>query len=72
MRLSKEALLEIVAILQDGLLGAKDISQSLRELDLVEKVGALAIPSETEDVGKLTLSQEYTEKHPRAPQWQEN
>lgn len=71
MKLGKSALLEIVAIVQDGLVNGKDISQSLRELDLVEKVGSLMIPSETEDLGKLVLSSEYVASHPRASDWDE-
>jgi hypothetical protein len=54
MKLSKEALLEIVAIFQEGLLEGKDMSQALRDLDLEI------------DVDKLNLTREYVNSHPRA------
>lgn len=60
MKLSPEALLEIVAIFQDGLLGNKDASQALRELDLVP---------ENE---QLTLHPLYIASHPRATEWNED
>lgn len=65
MKLSKEALLEIVAILQDGLIGAKDISQALRELDLVDE-------RQLDEHVELVLSQEYIASHPRAPAWDQD
>lgn len=78
MKLSKEALLEVVAIFQDGLLGKKDASHALRELDLVETnvvVGEkydYAINETTTDYERqLSLSKEYVESHPRAGDWQE-
>ena len=55
MKLSNEALLEIMSIVQDGLLGVKDASVGLRELDL-----ALDIVNNS-----LTLTDEYTSSHPR-------
>lgn len=41
MKLGKTALLEIVNIVQEGLVKGVDISQRLRDLDLEEKEGAL-------------------------------
>jgi hypothetical protein len=69
MKLSKNALLEIVAIVQDGLMNGKDISQALRDLDFVEQKGAIL--SQTDDIGKLTLSPDYLSVHPRAGTWVE-
>lgn len=57
MKLSPEVLLEIMAIVQDGLMGMKDASVGLRELDL----------SPGEDA--MTLSPEYFASHPRAGTW---
>lgn len=48
MKLDGRALVEIVRILQDGLIMGEDVSEKLRQLDLVES-----------HVGTLTLSQEY-------------
>jgi len=60
MKLSKEALLEIVAIFQDGILENKDMSDGLRELDLIVREGS---------ADDLTLSQAYLSSHPRADVW---
>lgn len=68
MKLGKDVLLEIVDIVRDGLLNGKDISERLRELDLVEKQGAIL--SETDEIGKLGLSDEYRQKYPRGGDWQ--
>lgn len=54
MKLSPEALLEIVDIFRTGLAERKDVSQCLRELDLVEENGS------------LKLSPGYLIEHPRA------
>jgi hypothetical protein len=63
MKLSKEALIEIIAVVQDGLLGKKDASQGLRELDFEPTVG-----------GELKLSDEYISTHPRSTEaeWDED
>ena len=55
MKLSNEALIEIISIVQDGILGIKDASQGLRELDFSANY-------QTE----LVLSDEYISSHPRA------
>lgn len=68
MKLSNEALLEIIAIVQDGLLGMKDASEGLRELDLAEKVGGLL---NDDDLGKLVLTATYKNDHPRAGVWEQ-
>jgi len=60
MRLSNEALLEIMAIVQDGIMGIKDASKGLRELDL-------AVNEDHTDV--LDLSTDYTKMHPRVNVW---
>lgn len=57
MKLSKEVLIEIVSIVQDGILEGRDISDGLRDLDLIQK----------ED--QLNLSEEYVAQHPRANVW---
>lgn len=59
MKLSKEAVLEVVAIFQDGLMGNRDASQALRDLDFAE------------DGGCLVLSGEYLRDHPRGGTWLE-
>ena len=59
MKLGKDVLLEIVAIVQDALIQGVDASASLRELDL--SIG--------DDV--LNLSNDYIMKHPRATEWSE-
>jgi hypothetical protein len=60
MKLSKEALVEIMAIVQMGLIEGKDISQGLRDLDLeVVDVGTSGV------LTALGLSQEYLAAHPR-------
>ena len=60
MRLSNEALLEIMAIVQDGIMGIKDASRGLRELDFI-------VNEDHTDV--LDLSTDYTKMHPRANIW---
>ena len=60
MRLSSEALLEIVVIFQNAVLEHKDASQQLRELDFVNY-----------DEEGLMLSPEYKQKYPRATVWPE-
>ena len=67
MKFGKSVLLEIVDVVREGLLTGKDISQALREIDVVEKVGGLL---NDEDVGKLVLSDEYVATHPRADEWE--
>jgi len=64
MKLSPEALLEIVAIFQNAVLEGKDASQQLRELDLVIVSGAYSDTPE-----HLTLSSEYKAAFPRATIW---
>lgn len=59
MKLSKEAVLEVVAIVQDGILGVKDASDGLRELDLEEYDGC------------LRLTPEYLAGHPRSDVWED-
>lgn len=68
MKLGKDVLLEIVDIVRDGLLNNKDISERLRELDLVERQGAIL--SDADEIGKLCLSEEYRKKYPRGGDWQ--
>ena len=58
MKLDKVALLEIMNIVQKGLLEGEDISSMLRELDLTQDPQAVG-----EDA--LTLSSEYLVTHPR-------
>lgn len=41
MKLSDEALLKIVDIFRQGILGMKDVSQELRDIRFVERDGAL-------------------------------
>jgi hypothetical protein len=62
MRLSKEALLEVMAIVQDGIMGIKDASKGLRELDFVAC-------EDDAGVEMLALSEDYTKMHPRASTW---
>lgn len=61
MKLAPDVLLEIVAILQDGLSHGKDISQSLRDIDIVDNGD-----------GTAKLSEEYLRTHPRGSHWVEN
>jgi hypothetical protein len=73
MKLSKEALAEIVAILHEGLSGNKDVSQAFRDLDLDIIHGIPEVEGgKNPDVGKLTLSKEYVATHPRGGTWVEN
>ena len=51
MKLDKDALVEIVSIIQDGLSQMKDISQQLRDLDL----------EQSDDPQFLRLSDSYLE-----------
>ena len=57
MKLSKEVLLEIMALVQDGILYGQDISEKLREVDL------LVINEE------LVLTEDYKTSNPRATVW---
>lgn len=55
MRLGKDVLLEIVAIVQDGLINGTDVSQALRDLDLAETADK-----------NLSLSSSYLESRGRS------
>lgn len=56
MKLGKDVLLEIVAIVQEGLVEATDVSQALRDLDLTAwPEGDICAYS----AGELTLSESY-------------
>lgn len=57
MKLAKEVLLEIVAVIQDALLKGKDASENMRQLDIV--VGD----------DELILSEFYKMTYPRATVW---
>lgn len=57
MKLSKEVLIEIMAILQYGILRGEDVSENLRQLDL-EVNG-------NEYLEELVLSPAYLATHPR-------
>ena len=63
MKLSGNVLLEIMSIVQDGIIENRDISESLRELDL-EVVGP-----EDSDENRLELSERYLKTHPRPGDW---
>ena len=68
MKLAPEVLLEIMAIFQDGIIKQQDISQGLRDLDLVVKSpGSVQFVEPAE----LSLSDGYLATHPRGAQWQE-
>ncbi len=67
MRLGREALLEIVALVQDGIFNGRDISENLRQLDLEPSRGW--DDNSVDDT--LVLTAGYLEDHPRAPQWTE-
>lgn len=72
MKLSSEALLEIMAIIQDGLLGEKDASQGLRELDLTIKHGIPEVEGGNDPtVGQIVLTEEYVASHPRSQVWED-
>jgi hypothetical protein len=71
MRLSKEALLEIVALVQDGIFNSRDISDNLRQLDLVPQDETGGVPDEWHDDCRLALAQAYLASHPRAATWAE-
>lgn len=67
MKLGKSALLEIMDIVREGLVTGTDISQKLRDLDLmvVEHNGATVKSS------VLELTVDYCKNHPRAGEWEE-
>lgn len=68
MKLSNEALVEVIAIVAEGLANNEDISQKLRELDLVvQPEGGVKFV----EPALLALSQEYVAAHPRATSWDE-
>lgn len=52
MKLGSDVLLKIVVVVQEGIIFGKDISESLREFDLVES-----------DDGTLVFSPEYKSGH---------
>ena len=61
MKLSKEALLEIVSIIQGALLSGRDASQGLRDLDFNFKNE------------ELVLTTDYITSHPREDiSWEED
>lgn len=64
MKLSKQVLLEIVALIQDGIINDRDISENMRQLDLVPASGNVPAPGD-----ELILTQEYLLAHPRASDW---
>lgn len=63
MKLGKTVLLEIVDIVREGLLTGNDISQGLRDIDVV-------VETKTEDL--VELSGDYVKSHPRATDWSED
>jgi hypothetical protein len=63
MKLGTSVLLEIVAIVQEGLFKGTDISDGLRELD-VDVYGP-----EDSDEDSIELSDAYVKAHPRATEW---
>ena len=46
MRLGPDVLVEIVSIVQHGLLGQVDVSDALRKVDLVDRDGVLGLSSD--------------------------
>jgi hypothetical protein len=58
MKLAGSVLIEVMAIIQDAMLGGKDASSALRELDLQETVTS-------EGEKSLVLTSEYLWSHPR-------
>jgi hypothetical protein len=54
MKFGKHVLLQIVAIVQEGLVDGKDISQQLRDVEVVVDPG---------DPDRVTLDPEYFKKH---------
>lgn len=58
MKLADDALLGIMACLRKGLSEGVDISQLLREMDLVEKDGAVALSPES-DPWKQSVGPEF-------------
>lgn len=46
MKLANDVLIEIVDIVRDGLVNGKDVSEALRQLDLVGTENALTLSSE--------------------------
>ena len=63
MKLGTSVLLEVVAIVQDGIYRGTDISEKLRELD-VDVFGP-----EDSDENTVELSDTYVQTHPRATEW---
>ena len=65
MRLNKHVLLEIVVLVQDGIMHGRDISENLRQLDLdIDPFGSDLAP-------ELKLSDFYLRDHPRTEKWDE-
>lgn len=58
MKLAGSVLIEIMAIIQDAMLGGKDASTALREIDLQETVTS-------EGDKTLVLTSQYLYSHPR-------
>jgi hypothetical protein len=56
MKLAPSVLLEIMSIIQEAMIGEKDASEALRELDLQETVSS-------EGVKVLTLTSDYAWTH---------
>lgn len=59
MKLAPEVLLEIVAIVQNGLVYGKDVSEQLRNLDLEVKSEDECPPECGDAVCKLYLTEQY-------------
>lgn len=60
MKLGNTARIEIMALVLEGLSTGTDISEKIRQMDLVEENGV------------LELSADYVKSHPRASDWGEN
>ena len=67
MKLGKSVLLELIAIVQTGLVEGRDISEMLRELDVVVSYDGNVFPEDD----TLELSAGYIAKYPRATDWKE-
>ena len=61
MKLAPEVLLEIVAIVQNGLVYGKDVSEQLRCLDLVAKADESTATDKQDAEIKLFLTDTYRE-----------
>lgn len=76
MKLGKSVLLEIVALVQEGIMKGEDISEKLRQIDVKRCIrsaddDASFVGQALSEEDTVELSVDYVTAHPRSSDWEE-